>query len=292
MLRLGDKGPEVHKLQELLAKNGGAVTADGTFGPRTDKALRSFQRRHGLVADGIAGPRTLRTLGAPSPGSRLANTVDAVRRLGRPGMALCTAKDPVRSVATKPAHMTLSQAGMQAIYLHETQKGVSNRLHWPKGASGVTLGPGYDMKTRDRATIERAMVAVGLDAATARRIAEASGKTGDDAKKFCTDNRDLVNLTDEQQLILLRQTASQYERIVRAQIKVALLQHEYDALVSFAYNPGGRFATVARLINQGQVVPAMDEIRKAVTSKGEVMQGLVLRRDREVALYLSGDGGH
>ena len=34
------------------------VPADGNFGPGTEAAVRQFQRDHGLVADGIVGPRT------------------------------------------------------------------------------------------------------------------------------------------------------------------------------------------------------------------------------------------
>jgi peptidoglycan hydrolase-like protein with peptidoglycan-binding domain len=34
------------------------VEADGIFGPGTEAALRAFQRAHGLVPDGIAGPKT------------------------------------------------------------------------------------------------------------------------------------------------------------------------------------------------------------------------------------------
>jgi peptidoglycan hydrolase-like protein with peptidoglycan-binding domain len=46
---------------------------DGITGPRTQRALRAFQRHHRLAADGIAGPRTRRALGRrgrPSLGSR------------------------------------------------------------------------------------------------------------------------------------------------------------------------------------------------------------------------------
>jgi murein DD-endopeptidase MepM/ murein hydrolase activator NlpD len=51
---------------------GGPV--DGTQGQRTTRAVIAFQRREGLVTDGIAGPRTrqaLGKLGAPRLGARL-----------------------------------------------------------------------------------------------------------------------------------------------------------------------------------------------------------------------------
>jgi peptidoglycan hydrolase-like protein with peptidoglycan-binding domain len=34
------------------------VAADGYFGSQTEAALREFQRTHGLVPDGIVGPKT------------------------------------------------------------------------------------------------------------------------------------------------------------------------------------------------------------------------------------------
>jgi peptidoglycan hydrolase-like protein with peptidoglycan-binding domain len=48
----------VRSLQYLLNANGSTLVVDGVFGPRTDAAVRSFQRAHGLVVDGIVGPRT------------------------------------------------------------------------------------------------------------------------------------------------------------------------------------------------------------------------------------------
>lgn len=50
-LRRGDKGHDVRVLQVYLS-----LDADGTFGPATEAALRAYQRAHGLVPDGIAGP--------------------------------------------------------------------------------------------------------------------------------------------------------------------------------------------------------------------------------------------
>jgi len=59
MLKIGDHSPDVKTLQENLNKLGHkAGTADGIFGPATDRALKSFQRATGIIVDGIAGPET------------------------------------------------------------------------------------------------------------------------------------------------------------------------------------------------------------------------------------------
>lgn len=57
-LRLGSKGTDVTMVQRVLSSRGFAVTDDGNFGPATDAAVRSFQRREGLTADGVVGPKT------------------------------------------------------------------------------------------------------------------------------------------------------------------------------------------------------------------------------------------
>jgi N-acetylmuramoyl-L-alanine amidase len=72
-LRLGDRmlswqsrmlaGDDVSALQERLSELGfDAGRPDGLFGPRTEAALRSFQREYGLRPDGVCGPATLRAL--------------------------------------------------------------------------------------------------------------------------------------------------------------------------------------------------------------------------------------
>ncbi|MDY6940142.1 MAG: peptidoglycan-binding protein [Cyanobacteriota bacterium] len=57
-LRLGRSGEEVRYLQALLHDFGYAIAADGRFGPNTEAALKQFQRRYGLLVDGIAGRNT------------------------------------------------------------------------------------------------------------------------------------------------------------------------------------------------------------------------------------------
>lgn len=62
VLRFGDQGSLVVKLQTLLNAAGFPVTADGNFGPLTYAAVRSFQASHGLAVDGVAGPDTFSAL--------------------------------------------------------------------------------------------------------------------------------------------------------------------------------------------------------------------------------------
>ena len=52
------RGSGVSALQRMLG-----VSADGVFGPQTQKAVKAYQRNHGLTADGIAGPQTRSKLG-------------------------------------------------------------------------------------------------------------------------------------------------------------------------------------------------------------------------------------
>jgi peptidoglycan hydrolase-like protein with peptidoglycan-binding domain len=53
-LRRGDDHPLAETLQELL----GIFPTNTHFGPRTEAAVREFQRAHGMVPDGIVGPKT------------------------------------------------------------------------------------------------------------------------------------------------------------------------------------------------------------------------------------------
>lgn len=61
VLRKGSKGSEVKTLQRLLkalcfnGSDGKALDIDGSFGSKTEYALRSFQQSKGLEVDGICG---------------------------------------------------------------------------------------------------------------------------------------------------------------------------------------------------------------------------------------------
>ncbi len=70
----GSRGDDVKKIQQALKKWGyykGSV--DGVFGSGTLSAVKAFQRKNGLVADGIVGPKTAAALGI-SLGGNTPNT--------------------------------------------------------------------------------------------------------------------------------------------------------------------------------------------------------------------------
>ncbi|WP_446898561.1 M14 family metallopeptidase [Clostridium sp. LBM24168] len=61
VLKLGDRGNQVMRIQSVLKKLGyysGAV--DGIFGTQTENAVKKFQERNRLVSDGIIGQNTYR----------------------------------------------------------------------------------------------------------------------------------------------------------------------------------------------------------------------------------------
>ena len=58
LVREGDQNHPVKTLQYLLRARGHTVTVDGSFGPKTDAAVRAFQQQKGLAVDGIVGPNT------------------------------------------------------------------------------------------------------------------------------------------------------------------------------------------------------------------------------------------
>ncbi|MEE2903843.1 MAG: peptidoglycan-binding protein [Myxococcota bacterium] len=57
------------RLQRILNARGYAVQVNGRMGPQTIEAVKAFQREHGLVPDGIAGPQTINALNRTRAGA-------------------------------------------------------------------------------------------------------------------------------------------------------------------------------------------------------------------------------
>jgi peptidoglycan hydrolase-like protein with peptidoglycan-binding domain len=59
-IKLGDSGDDVKRVQRVFARQKalGFDDVDGTFGAKTDQAVKDFQQSEGLVVDGVVGPVT------------------------------------------------------------------------------------------------------------------------------------------------------------------------------------------------------------------------------------------
>lgn len=98
-LKNGSAGQAVADVQTALG-----ITADGKFGPQTEKAVKDFQAANGLEVDGIVGPKTLAALNAPknagSNAGDVNNNVPAVEPAA-PAQDTFTYEDYVKQDFTK-----------------------------------------------------------------------------------------------------------------------------------------------------------------------------------------------
>ncbi|HZT59403.1 MAG TPA: lysozyme [Pyrinomonadaceae bacterium] len=95
-------------------------------------------------------------------------------------------------------------------------------------------------------------------------------------------------LTQQQVNDLLAQDLKPTEQAVNNGVKVALNQNQFDALTSFTFNVGtGAFAgsTLLKVLNQGQYDQVPTQLLRWTRSGGQVVQGLVNRRNNEIKLW-------
>ncbi|MBZ9561024.1 N-acetylmuramidase domain-containing protein [Pseudomonas sp. P116] len=85
-LRHGDRSQAVLILQKNLNKHGANLIPDGAYGDATEAAVRAYQVKIGLVADGVAGNKTQTSLAGGDCGKLLRNNdlVTAAERLNVP----------------------------------------------------------------------------------------------------------------------------------------------------------------------------------------------------------------
>lgn len=81
--KIGSRGTEVRSIQTRLKSWGYYnYTVDGIYGWRTAEAVKKFQRKHNLTADGICGPATLSKIGLPTgQSSTTSGNVDLLARI-------------------------------------------------------------------------------------------------------------------------------------------------------------------------------------------------------------------
>lgn len=95
-------------------------------------------------------------------------------------------------------------------------------------------------------------------------------------------------ITKDQADIFLKEDLSDAEKAVNKQ-NVLFTQNQFDALVSFTYNLGSGNLEMSTLLKKAKVDPndvtIKSEFAKWNKAKGEILNGLIRRREAEANLY-------
>jgi lysozyme len=104
----------------------------------------------------------------------------------------------------------------------------------------------------------------------------------------------LERVTTQEALALLQADATREAEAVRRALTVSLKPHQADALISLAYNCGGRAiarSTLVARLNDGFLNDAAEEFLKWNKIGRVESRGLTRRRIAERTLFLTGDYG-
>jgi type VI secretion system secreted protein VgrG len=103
----------------------------------------------------------------------------------------------------------------------------------------------------------------------------------------------MLGIDDEWAMNLLRDDVQQYVNLINQKVKCQLNQNQFDALVIFSFNIGpGHFnsSSVLKMLNdpdfKSDTYDNLEQAWKAwKKSQGQVMKGLINRRNKEWKLY-------
>ena len=87
---------------------------------------------------------------------------------------------------------------------------------------------------------------------------------------------------------MLAEDLEEFEGYVREAVDVPLEQHSFDALVAWTYNlgPGSlQSSTMLKRLNESNFDEVPNEMRRWNKSGGQVLDGLVRRREAEALLF-------
>lgn len=93
---------------------------------------------------------------------------------------------------------------------------------------------------------------------------------------------------DHASYILREEIEDEYEPYLEKLVKVPLEQHQWDALVAWIFNLGPtalQESTLLKVLNEGKYNEVPAQIRRWNKANGEVLDGLVRRREAEAKMF-------
>lgn len=95
-------------------------------------------------------------------------------------------------------------------------------------------------------------------------------------------------ISEQQCWDLLVQDLIPIEKLINQLVNVELLQNQFDALISFTFNVGEsafKTSTLLKVLNKGMYDSVPEQLMRWVYDNGNLVQGLVNRRNKEVGLW-------
>jgi len=91
---------------------------------------------------------------------------------------------------------------------------------------------------------------------------------------------------------LLQEELPEYEDYINKMVKVPLKQCQFDALVAWVFNLGSgnlQESTMLKVLNEGKYDEVPAQMRRWNKAGGEVLNGLVRRREAEAIMFQGGE---
>lgn len=124
-----------------------------------------------------------------------------------------------------------------------------------------------------------------------RRYMDAGGLPTIGYGHLLTRYEQMEQITVAQAETMLRADCDRIATAVKSMLYVELAQHQFDALVSFAFNLGPenlRKSTLLRKVNEGRFADAAHEFGRWIHADGKPVHGLERRRKAECAMFERG----
>ncbi len=165
------------------------------------------QTRVGALGTPDGGTAQVQAKDATTPGAGdWEMTPELTQAMGLGGDASAAAAQPENDpFKVDQGQLTFDAEGTEGGSYH------TRKAHWPGGASGVTIGRGYDLGHHTETNIIEDMTSAGIAEADAQKFAAATGLKGAEAKTWLDEHgSELPEITAEQQEALFETTYAEH----------------------------------------------------------------------------------